>query len=179
MFPFKDLRKYWEIIHEKLVRYKKLALISNIKKRTTIKRFLPIIIVLCMLPLFAGGLAQLGTAITISNTGNVKTIGVGIYGDSNFTNRVTSISWGMIDPGSSSNVTVYIMNEGNVPVTLHLYAQNWNPENASDYISLSWNYGEQALDPNEVIQVTLTLLISNSIEGITNYSFDIIIAATA
>ena len=154
-------------------------LLSNARKRDMMIKISPsIIIVLCMLSIFACGLAQLWTTITISNMGEVKTIGFGVYSDSNCTNAMTAISWGMIAPGSSLNLTFYLRNEGNVPLTLHLYAQNWNPENTSDYMSLSWNYGEQAVNPMEAIQLTLTLSVSNNIEGINNYRFDVIITAT-
>jgi len=36
-------------------------------------------------------------------------------------------------------------NEGNAPITLSLQTANWNPAKAADYISLSWNYGGQAI----------------------------------
>jgi hypothetical protein len=54
-------------------------------------------------------------------------------------------------------------------------ATNWNPSNASDYISLSWDYGGQLVNPGELIPVIFTLSISESVEGITSFSFDITI----
>jgi len=115
---------------------------------------------------------------TISNAGAVKAIGVGVYWNSNGTNMVTSINWGTIEPGSSTNRTCYIQNEGNSASTLSMNATNWNPSNASDYISLSWDYGGQLVNPDELIQVIFTLSISDSVEGITSFSFDITIAGS-
>lgn len=115
------------------------------------------------------------TEQTISNAGSVKAIGVGVYRDENCTSEVSSINWGIIEPGSSENVTVYIRNEGNSVASLSMDTSNWSPSNASNYIVLSWDYGGQNIGIDEVIRVTLTLSISPDISGITSFSFDIII----
>lgn len=115
---------------------------------------------------------------TISNAGSVKAIGVGVYWDQACTNPVSSISWGVLDPGSSVNKTVYIKNTGNNAATLSLAASNWSPSNASDYMNLSWDYNEQPISVNAVIQVKLTLSVLSNISGITNFSFDITIIAS-
>jgi len=114
----------------------------------------------------------------ISNTGAVKAIGVGVYWNSDGTNEVTSINWGTLEPGSSTNRTCYIQNEGNSVVTLSMSTSNWDPTNASDYISLSWDYGGQLVTPAELIPVIFTLSISDSVEGITSFSFDITIVGS-
>jgi hypothetical protein len=57
-------------------------------------------------------------------------------------------------------------------------ATNWNPLNASDYISLSWDYGGQLVNTGELIPVIFTLSISDSVEGITSFSFDITIVGS-
>jgi len=111
----------------------------------------------------------------MSNVGEVKAIGVGIYWDQTCTTEVSSINWGIIEPGSSKNVTVYIRNEGNSVASLTMNASNWNPSNASDYIDLSWNYEGQVINVNEVLEVTFTLTISTEIQGIISFSFDIVI----
>jgi len=115
---------------------------------------------------------------TISNAGAVKAIGVGVYWNSDGTNEVTSINWGTLEPGSSTNRTCYIQNEGNSASILSMNATNWNPTNASDYISLTWDYGGQLVNPDEIIPVVLTLAISDSVTGITGFSFDITIAVS-
>lgn len=116
--------------------------------------------------------------VTLPNVGTVKGIGVGVYWDSGCSNQVTSVDWGTVEPGSTKNVTVFIRNEGNVPETLSLETENWNPQNASSHMSLTWDYGGQAIDVDEVVQVTLSLSISATIEGITSFSFDIVIIGT-
>jgi len=84
----------------------------------------------------------------------------------------------MVEPGSLNNVTVYMRNEGNRLPTFPLTTDNWNPLNASDYLTLSWNYDGRQLNPLEVVQVTLTLTVSSSVQGIESFSFDIIISVS-
>jgi len=138
------------------------------------------------LVLYALALSALGPAVssaltgnkTVSNTGSVKGVGVGIYSDQACTNAISSINWGMLDPGSNANKTVFIRNEGNTPATLSVVTSNWNPTNASSYMTLSWNYGGQALNVNQVVQVRLTLSVSTNVKGIASFSFDITITAS-
>jgi hypothetical protein len=110
--------------------------------------------------------------------GTVKAVGVGVYWDNACSSRVASIDWGLVEPGSAENVTVFIRNEGNVAATLSLEAVNWSPLNASDFITLSWDYSGQVVDPNEVVEVALFLSVPSSIEGITSFIFDIVIAGS-
>jgi hypothetical protein len=115
---------------------------------------------------------------TVSNTGSVKAIGVGVYQEQACTNSVSSINWGNIEPGSNVNKTVYIRNEGDAAATLSKTQTNWNPATASTYITLNWNYTGQTLNVNAVIPVKFTLSVSSSVTGITSFSFDITITAS-
>ncbi len=150
------------------------------KNRTKIILGVSLALVLCALAtgIFGTALSLLQTNRTIPNAGSVKGIGVGIYWDSACTNRTSSINWGLLDPGSNKTVTVYIRNEGNAVATLSKAAQNWNPSTASSYMTLNWNYAGQTLSVNQVLQVKLTLVVSATVSGITNFSFDILITAT-
>jgi hypothetical protein len=112
---------------------------------------------------------------TISNVGSVKAIGVGVYWDQNCTSAVSAIDWGILEPGSTKNVTVYIKNEGNTAISLSMTTSNWNPSNATSYLSLNWDYDGQTLAPESIAEVTLVLTVSANITGITNFSFDIVI----
>jgi len=152
----------------------------NREKRVFIVLALMSIIIVAVSVLFltniTGGLLQRST--TVGSTGAVKGVGVGVFWDSKCTNRVSSINWSLVEPGSLNNATVYIRNEGNAPVTLSLKTENWNPISASNNLTLNWNYAGQNISPNEAVQVKLTLVVSSSIKGITNFSFDIIITGT-
>jgi len=119
------------------------------------------------------------TSRRVPNAGKVKTFGVGVYRDNECTSILSSIDWGVLDPGSSKSVTCYIRNEGTSISTLSMYTSNWNPPNASDYMTLSWDYGGQSINADEAAQVTFTLSVDSSIDGITSFSFDITIAANS
>jgi len=112
---------------------------------------------------------------TIGSRGVVKTLGVGVYWDEECVNAVSYIDWGIMEPDSPSNVTVYIRNEGNVPAYISLNTTNWDPPDASKYITLSWDYSEQVLEPNEAVEITLSLLISPEVQSVTDFDFDILI----
>jgi hypothetical protein len=116
--------------------------------------------------------------VTLPNLGTVKATGVGVYWDSDCSNSVTSVNWGTVAPGSTNDVTVYIKNEGNAAETLSSTAENWNPSTASAYMSLSWDYAGQVIAVDGVVEVTLSLSVSSAIEGITSFSFDIIIVGS-
>ena len=129
---------------------------------------------------FAGqAMSAVQTSRTVSNAGEVTTVGVGIYWDSSCNNALSSIDWGTLDPGSNKNIICYIQNDGNSPSTLSLQTSNWNPSEAETYLTLTWDYDGHSLSVDEVVQVTLTLTISETTEGITNFSFDITIVGTS
>jgi len=115
---------------------------------------------------------------TISSSGSIRGIGVGIYQYQNCTSPVSSIDWGMLDPGSNKNVTVYIRNEGNSASNLTMNSADWNPSTASNYITLTWNYTGQTLSVGQVIPVKFTLSVSSSISGITDFSLETTITAS-
>jgi len=124
-------------------------------------------------------LAVLYSRQYISNRGNIKTVGINIYWDPECTNKMTVIDWGMLDPGWIGNTTGYLKNEGNCPVVLSMHTENWNPVEASSYISIDWNYKNQTIFSNQTIPVVFTLNVSETIQGIESFSFDIVITATS
>ncbi|KON32500.1 hypothetical protein AC477_02945 [miscellaneous Crenarchaeota group-1 archaeon SG8-32-1] len=122
------------------------------------------------------------TAKTLSASGSIQiqaSPGIGIYLNSQATAPLTSLNWGTLEPGQNQNITMYIKNEGNTPVTLSLQTSNWTPTSAQNYLSLTWNYNDLPISPNQTRQVTITLNVDPDITGITNFSFDITILATA
>jgi hypothetical protein len=120
-------------------------------------------------------LSSLQTSKVLSNTGTVKAIGVGVYSEYACINPVTSINWGTLEPGQTVNKTVYIKNTSNVPVTLSMITQNWNPSGASNYITCTWNSEGNPLNVNQVISAVLTLSVRSNITGVTDFSFNIVI----
>lgn len=124
--------------------------------------------------------------LTVPSLGTVRTIGVEVYWDPNKENKTEVIDWSEIWLGSSKDVTIYIRSISNYEVTLELKVTDWNPDVVSDYMTLSWDYNGAPLSPNEMIEVTLSLSISNSPsfvqylvdEKVENFNLDIHIIAS-
>lgn len=114
----------------------------------------------------------------INATGSIKAIGIKVYGDLDATKEISSIAWGEIPAGGYAEVTVYAKNTGNAPVNLTLTTENWQPSTATQYLTLVWNYVGTPITVNEVRAIKLTLKVSATVSGITNFSFDIIITAS-
>jgi hypothetical protein len=83
-----------------------------------------------------------------------------------------------LEPGETVNLPVYIKNEGTVGVILNITTENWNPPKAFGNITLDWNREDYVLDSGEVTEAILTLTVSADVDGITSFSFDIIITGT-
>ena len=107
--------------------------------------------------------------------GEVRAIGVAIYSDSSINNPLSSINWGNLQPGINKTIDCYIHNTGNTATVLKLETDNWNPPEAATYITLTWDYHEETVNIDEVIPVTLTLTISENIQEIAYFFFDITI----
>ena len=130
----------------------------------------------------AGGIAVTGLLTSsriIGSSGTVKAINVEVYWDSLCTQVVDTIEWGLLEPGDSVNKTVYIKNTGNAPLTLNMFYTGWVPLEAGDHITLSWNKEGATIDPDGVTSAVLTLSVSASASGVTDFSFDIIIEGTS
>jgi len=118
--------------------------------------------------------AQLTPRVTIHNYGTIKGIGVGIYSDSECTEETTFIDWGILDSrGDWSNTTLFMKNEKNTNFTLSYQTGNWTPPEAESYLSLTWNYTDQVVHPEQVIPVDLRLQVYANVTGFTNFSFEI------
>jgi hypothetical protein len=107
--------------------------------------------------------------------GIIKNIGTGIYWDELCEDPVSSIDWGIIEPGLQKNLTIYVRNEGNVPIFIFLDTVNWEPQNASEYMQLSWDYLGEQIQPNDNIKVILSLNVSVNIYELEYFNFDIVI----
>jgi hypothetical protein len=142
------------------------------------KATLGTVLAIALMGLIASTLGALVATRTISNSGSITTVGVGLYSDSGCTNVLSSISWGTLNPGDVKTYTMYVKDTGTVPVTLNMTVGNWNPTSASTYMSLTWNQEKYVLPAGQVVQAVLTLSVSSSISSVTSFSFDITITGT-
>jgi hypothetical protein len=118
---------------------------------------------------------------TIPSSGRIQSSpNIGIFNNNICTQNATTIDWATLQSGISTSKTIYIKNLGTTNAALSLSAIEWNPTNASNAITLSWNIDGRTLAPNEVVQATLTLTVSPTIDAsITSFSFNIQITGTA
>ena len=116
---------------------------------------------------------------TYGNTGAVSAVGVGVYWDYNCTNPVNSFDWGFIEPGGNKSIYCYIRNTGNQKVVLSMSTSNWNPQNATQFITFKWDLEGTNLDVGGRVKATFTLVVSASIKGIMSFRFDTTITGTS
>lgn len=136
------------------------------------------VLAIAVMGVIVSALGGLVATRTISNTGNVSAVGVGVYSDSGCTTALSSINWGNMDPGATTSFTFYVKNEGTVSLTLSMTTGSWNPAGASSYITVTWNRQNYALGAGLVVQAVLTLSVSSSVSGVTGFSFGITITGT-
>jgi len=114
----------------------------------------------------------------IPSLATLKVVGIGVYEDPGCTVSVAQIEWGMVEPGDGTTFDAYIKNESNVPITLTMYTENWNPANASNFISLSWDYNGSEIPVDGSIPVAFLLNVDPATAGIDSFSFTIVIVGS-
>jgi hypothetical protein len=107
----------------------------------------------------------------------VADLRLGVYDDTTCARNVTVIDWGICDPGENKTAPIYLRNDGNVNVTLTIQPANWEPSLAASHLTLSSNCAAEVLTPGEVRPITLTLAISDDVESVDAFRFDIVIAS--
>jgi hypothetical protein len=104
---------------------------------------------------------------------------LGAYSDSDCTIPIGPINWGILWPGASTSQTVYIKNIGvGLSLILTMSANNWNPMNANEQITLMWDQEGTILKPGESVTANLTLSVSLNVSDITDFNVQIGIFGT-
>jgi hypothetical protein len=122
--------------------------------------------------------ALLSSSQIVSNTGNVKTIGVKVYKDAACSQTLSSIDWGTMTANSAKNYMAYVRNEGTVSLTLSKTTGNWNPAAASGYMALGWNREGYILTSGASVQAVFTLTVFSNVTGVPSFTFDITLTGT-
>jgi len=116
-------------------------------------------------------LSNSGSEIYLPSVGTIKTIGVEAYEDSDGVIKQDSLSWDEIkieklewdeiavEPIST---IVYVKSVSNYRVTMDIFLSDWSPEEISDYLTISWDYEGEEMDPGQIVPVTLTLSAPSS-----------------
>ena len=111
-----------------------------------------------------------------SSNGAIKEVaGIEIYWDNKGTNRVTSIEWGSLEPGTEKTVTIFVRNLEKNQIILNYFTSNWMPSEITDHLTLNWDYDGQTIEFREMVQVIFTLVVSENLESSGAFDFDITI----
>jgi hypothetical protein len=93
----------------------------------------------------------------------VRVYGASVFSNAQLTDEINTIEWGFIAQGESKTTQLYIRNNQNYPVHLHIWGMDWIPEIApetliltTDYVDLK-NVDPVMIAPHAVKQVALTL----------------------
>lgn len=121
--------------------------------------------------------ASLLPAQRIPSSGSVKTLVIGVYSDSACTQNLTTINWGLVEAGGNRQQEIWIKNLGNTRVKLNMTTESWNPIEAKNYITITWDKEGQGLDAGQSVKAVLTLTVSASVvqTSIRDFSFTIVI----
>jgi hypothetical protein len=139
------------------------------------KKRLPLLILLII------GIIIVGAIIDqwiIDNDGSVASINCEVYWDKALTTPVTSIDWGVIDPGEEVTRVVYVYLNGNQDSLLTFYAQNFNPPTAQSYIAMTWNVTSGYHTAGSIVPAELKLDLDGGVTGFIDFSFDTVIQAS-
>jgi hypothetical protein len=132
----------------------------------------------------AGILLTLTTAAVISTNqiiplnGTITAVNLGVYSDSACTQTTTALNVGNLNPSGTATQTIYIKNTGNVPETLTMTTNNWNPTNATSSLNLTWNQQNTVLNAGQAMQAILTLTAASNTGSLTTFSCNVIITGT-
>lgn len=144
--------------------------------RDALKPLLAIAIVLILFIFISQALTGFFSSLRLASSfGAMRVVGVGVYWDINCTSPVNYLEWGELEAGSMRNITIFVRNEGGANATLFLNTTNWNPPEASEFITLAWNYNQQLLLPMKTADITLTLSIASATRGLEAFNFDVVI----
>lgn len=113
---------------------------------------------------------------SIPSDGTITAVDVGVYSNIECSQNCTSISWGSLYPSNSTTRTVYVKNIGTVPITLSMTPVNWDPTDASTYLTLTWNQQGTVLDVGDSVTATLTLTVAADTGDLQDFNVNIVIS---
>lgn len=131
----------------------------------------------CVFGVAVGSALTVGV-LRVKNVAQVKAVGVEIYADSDLTESLNEINWGLIAPGESKTFTAYIRNAGNAPITLSLRIEDWVPVNASSVMQVLWDYSGETVDAGQAVTVQFELRVDPAVAGIDNFNFTMVITGS-
>jgi hypothetical protein len=134
-----------------------------------------LLIFLCGLALscVAYGYTRLIMRYSLPNAGSIHTVGIAAYWTNDTNDPATALTWPILYPDSNASVTLWMLNNGTVPVQLSFTNDSWNPPEPAQYLNTTWSADGQILAVGQWLETTYTLTVSPACQNITSYSFDI------
>jgi hypothetical protein len=150
--------------------------IENIQRKydsrvSNVMRSLSVALMICMV-LTSLSIYSLPTAAKKNNSINDGSIKV--YWEDECFNEITSIDWGIVEPGSPKAVVIYIKNTGRKNLNLEL-CSNVDPIDFASNLDLQWNYSGEQIASGSTLTVTLTLMVSGDLNGVTTFNLEILV----
>jgi len=110
-----------------------------------------------------------------------EVVGVGksidLYWDPECKNIVQSIDWGTIATGGSSNVIVYVRNEGAENTILGLNISGWTSAEAANYLNIGWNYSGTPVPSGVTLPIMLVLTVDPDIHNVTEFGVNVTVSS--
>ncbi len=128
-------------------------------------------------PATNSGITNLEIKPMITGSGANSTIDLRFFSDSGCVNRLNSITWGSLEPGSVKQCLIYIKNFGSSNVTTISSISNWDSASSEKYLSLTWDGADTVISPGSVAATTLKLTVSPKIQDVGAFSVDVVLAA--
>jgi hypothetical protein len=147
-------------------------------KKLGLRAVIALVITGVVLTAITAGL--LTTSQTLNTNGSItpiSAVGLSIYSNSGLTTPMSAITWGTLNPGGQTTVTIYLKNTGNIAENLTMNASNWSPSNANTYLTCTWTPTATTLAAGASTSATITLSASSNAPT-TSYSFSLSITGT-
>lgn len=124
--------------------------------------------------------SALTATVTMTSTGRISTsANIGVYKDNACTQPLSAIDWGNLTVGATANSVIYVKNTGTVRQTVALSATGWAPSAAGQYLTITWDQNNTALNANQVVRATVRLAVAANVgTSITTFSNNITITGS-
>lgn len=111
----------------------------------------------------------------LSSSGLIASGELQIFSDQLLTQEISHVNWGTLEPGESASVSLVVLSKNKSPLSLGLNSTNWDPPAAQEFLKLSWDYSGAALNFGECSEIKFTLSVSEEIQDVESFFFEITI----
>lgn len=145
-------------------------------KPRNVSKYLPVLIIIPLIALLPYTFGLLSAQRVTNSSGIVASVDLIVYQDAERSRALDTLDWGTICPGQNITHVIFVTNSGNVNMTLHLETSEWTPPEASGHISVNWDLPpKHILSPGLITPIQINLSISNDIQNIQTFSFNILL----